>query len=184
MRRIGLVLAATVMLLAALLVVAPHLTREHGPRGHQAARLTAPTLRELAGGLTIGCGYDGTVSAPEVCRGGQVVGVWIDDTTPHIRYWIARAAAKYAHGLVLIGVAPGQAGTRYGPRPPVVNCYEAYPYGEGVPVSEWFPLARYACYIAQWLYPGVKGRSPPSSQQRTRLLERVRQQHPRYIFLF
>lgn len=148
------------------------------------AALVAPHLTGVRGGVQIGPGYDGTCSAPFVVAGGQDVGLYIDDTTPNIRTWIRCAVAQFPHGVVLVGVAPGQEGTRYGPRPPVVNCLEVYPYGEGVPSGGFFPLKRYACYISQWNWPGIEGRVPPTARERERLLRRVESLDPRYVFTY
>lgn len=138
----------------------------------------SPTLQTEQGGLKIGCGFDGALSAPEVCRGAAVVGVYLDDTTPNLRYWVQQAVAAFPHGIVLVAVAPGQAGVRYRPSPPVINLYEAYPFGAGVRPSAFFPLPRYPGYIMQWAY------RTPTLRQRYWLLGRVLAKHPRYIFFY
>ncbi len=139
----------------------------------------APHLRDVTGRLIIGCGYDGAVSAPEVCRAGRVLGVLFDDSTPDIRFYVGLAELKYSFIIVLR--APGERGCPY-PQPPVLCALEVYPYNSGRPAWEWGPMRRAHAYVIQWLY-SFTGR-PPTVRERDRLLREARAFRPRLILLF
>lgn len=139
------------------------------------------------GKLTITASVDEDCQANHVVdRDGRLCGVWLDDTTPGLASWVALAVAKYQpQGLaVFVCVPPGQAGLHHHPSPPVVNLFEAYPYGEGVPPAEFFPLPKYEGYVVQHSWPGAVGTRSPTLRQRLSLLTRVLAKRPRYVFLF
>ena len=150
-----------------------------------------PALVDVSGQLTIGCGFDATVSAPEVCRAGRVIGVYLDDTTPNLKYWLGLAVAKYPDGTVIVAEAPNTPTWRFGPRPPVLNCHEWYPTNEGIPIrlaEKVFPKRRW-CYIIQRFYGGLATQwgapwRPPSAAQAAFNLRQAQRQHPRLILAF
>lgn len=145
-----------------------------------------PVLTTIKGGLTIGPGFDGQCSAPYVYRAGRVVGVYIDDTTPNINKWVACAAAQYPTGIVLVAVAPDQYGLKYAPSPPVVNCFEAYAYGYGLTLAQFWanfvaPYS-YPCYISQDWFDW--GQAPVPAADRWRLLLNVLATGAPYVFVY
>ena len=73
-----------------------------------AAPASALQLRDPSRQLQIYCGFDGVASAPQVCRAGRVIGVYLDDTTPRLPYWIGVARSRYSY--VLVARAPSQRG--------------------------------------------------------------------------
>lgn len=137
--------------------------------------------RTFKGGLTIGPGYNGCCSAPNVTRSGRIVGVYIDDTTSNIGYWIHKSTNLFP--TVLVSIAMG--GKRPSvPVPGVIYLQEWYPYHSGFPLSAWGPIPRSEGYIIQWRYPGFHGTTPPTRWQRLKLLAQVLRMRPKYIFLY
>lgn len=140
------------------------------------------------GGLVIQQAVDQACQGWVVTSDGKPWGVWLDDTTPDLDLWVARAVAKYGplSQPVFVCVPPGRAGLHHKPEPPIINVYEWYPYGSGVPRSAWpkLPPKGYRAYICQWAFPGVASRKPLTRRQRLSLLAGVLLRHPRYIFLF
>lgn len=143
-----------------------------------------PQLRDPTGVYQIGPAFDAECSAPIVTQYGLPVGVYIDDTTPNIAHWISVAVAKYPEGVVIVAVSPGMKGLRYGPRPPVMNAYEAYIFGMGVPWRSWLPIPRYEAYIVQRDYPGTVATKPPGFAKRWMLRRLLRIRRPRLILEF
>lgn len=165
--------------LVGVLVVALWPVLWPGQTSRNAASPLLPHLRDITGRLVIGCGFDGLVSAPTVCVDGRTVGVYIDDTTPDIRSWVAKAVTRYR--LVIVARAPGQRGCPY-PQPPVLCAHEWYPYQSGFAPWEWGPMPRARAYILQWLY-SFDG-TPPTVLERQGLLRQARRFRPKLILLY
>lgn len=129
---------------------------------------------------------DETCQAWLVTQNGTPIGVWLDDTTPNLEACVKAAVAKYAplHQRVLVCVPPSTPHLRHTPTPPVVNVQEWYPFGDGIPVSEWPPMPAADAYCLQARYPGAAGTRPPGVAARRRLLEQARAHHPEFVFLF
>ncbi len=153
--------------------------------------IVLPQLTDTSGRLVINCGFDGPVSAPEICRNGQVIGVYIDDTTPMLNYWLGLAVAKYSApgDIVLVGVSPAHPKWSYAP--PALACHEFYPENAGRPIRVMeltFPRHR-KCYIVQHLYGGLATQwgapwRPPTQAQWKANLAQARHEHPRVILGF
>ena len=161
--------------LAALLIAFPgQLSRESSP---------APVLRDLSGRYVIGCGFDVSVSAPEVCVGVRVVGLYLDDSTPRLPYWVALAVAKYS--FVIVAEGPGQwTAPAYCSLPQVLCAREWYVYGDGYPSSDWGPMPKARAYILQYRFRGFANRGAPTRRQFQRLLAQARRFHPSLILLY
>lgn len=143
-----------------------------------------PTCR--VGGVRIELDIDPACQGRIVTKAGKPAGVWLDDSTPRLDHWLSLAAEKYGplNQPVFVCVAPGQAGRRYRPAPLVVNVFEHYVYGMGVPASAWPPPPAYPAYVVQWRWPGTHGIRPPTPAERQRVLADVEKHNPEYIFLF
>lgn len=141
----------------------------------------------LHGGLVIG-DVDEECQARVVTKHGQPFGAWLDDTTPNLTHWLALTIAKYEPlgQPVFVCVAPGRPHLHHEPEPPVINVYEWYVYGMGVPRSAWprLPPKGYRAYCVQWRYPGTEGKRPPTRRQRLALMAGVMLRRPEIIFLF
>lgn len=140
----------------------------------------------LSGAYVIESTVDEECQANLVTRLAQPFGVWLDDSTPRLEHWLALAVAKYAPlgQTVFVCVPPGEPTLRHKPTPPVVNVYERYVYGMGVPPGAWGPCPRYQAYVVQRRWPGTVGRTPPTEAQYRRLLAQVQANAPKFIFLF
>lgn len=144
------------------------------------------------GGLVIQMEVDEECQARLVTKDGEPWGCALDDTTENaehdLDYYVALAVAKYGPlgQKVLVFVPPGQAGLHHKPSPPIVNCFEWYPYGMGVPRSAWpkLPPKGYRAYCVQWRYPGTESKRAPTRRQRLILLARVMLRRPEIVFLF
>ena len=138
------------------------------------------------GAVVIESLVDEECQANIVTRFGKNYGVWLDDTTPNLDEWVAKAVAKYQPlgQKVFVCVPPGLPHLRHHPSPPIVNVQEWYPYGMGVPVGAWGPPPRCEAYCIQWNWPGIDGTRPPTVRERLRLLANILRYRPRFIFKF
>jgi hypothetical protein len=133
--------------------------------------LGSPVLKDITGQLQIGCAFDARVSAPLICRNNIRVGVYLDDTTPNLDYWVTRARELY--GYVLVARPPGRWDCPwYG-----VRCaHEAYLFD----CRHHWKLRKAQRYIVQFRYrwPGC---SPPSLSQTVSLVLRMLSYRPALI---
>lgn len=164
-------LAACLLTLTALaaIMLPQTLSRE------TAARM--PHLQDLTGRLVIGCAFDGTVSAPAVCEHGRQVGVYLDDSTPHLSHWVAVARQRYPHGLILIARPMGHPGC---PWRGVTCADEWYPWCSGAPAWAWGRMPSAQALILQDRYPGLGGcHRPPPYTLAARLIRQARAERPK-----
>lgn len=140
----------------------------------------------LSGAYVIESSVDESCAANYVTRLGKPFGVYLDDTTPRLDYYIDLAVKKYGplNQTVFVCVPTGERELHHKPCPPIVNLYEWYPFGEGIPENEFLPPPKFEGYIVQWNWPGTQGKQPPTSAQRQKLLAQVQAHHPKFIFLF
>lgn len=133
-----------------------------------------PALRDLTGQLRVGCGFDAGMSAPLVCRGAQPVGVYLDDSTPNLDYWVARARARW--GYVLVARPPGRWGC---PWEGVRCAVEVYPFD----CRRRWPVLRAARYIVQFRFawPGCRA---PSLGEAVGLVLRVIRFRPWLVLVY
>lgn len=137
-------------------------------------------------------GFDGECSAPLVKdQYGNVLGVYIDDTTPDIDQWVEKAVRKYGpQGKhVFVAIAPNRVGQRHHPIPVVVNWLEVYWKGSGLSVrAYWRQLLRqknhrYDGYIVQWNFGMFTGKGPPRWQSKA-MIKLLKTHKPKYMMLF
>jgi hypothetical protein len=144
----------------------------------------------LSGAYVIESTVDEECSANIVTRLGKPFGCWLDDGTENaehgLDYYVGLAVAKYRplNQTVFVCVPPGQPHLRHPPSPPVVNVYERYVFGMGVPPEAWGPCPKYAAYVIQRRWPGTHGKTAPTDAEFEQVLAEVQAHHPTFIFLF
>jgi hypothetical protein len=140
----------------------------------------------LSGAYVIHSDVDEECQGNVVTRLGKPYGIWYDDTVPDLDKWLALAVAKYRplNQTVFVCVPPGQPHLRHPPSPPVVNVYERYVFGMGVPPEAWGPCPKYAAYVIQRRWPGTHGKTAPTDAEFEQVLAEVQAHHPHFVFLF
>lgn len=138
---------------------------------------------DITGRLVITAQVDQVSQGNIITENGVPVGVFLDDTTPHLAYWIARAVGEHRPDwLIVVAVPPGRPHRHY--PPPIISAYETYFFGMGFPLADWLPLPHFRAYVVQRTYPGTVGKDPPTVVQFERVLRLVRARHPEIVFTF
>lgn len=132
-----------------------------------------------SGTYTFNCGADPAVGATiNLCRNGTVAGVYLDDTTSNLPYWVTQATAKYP--LVIVGQAPNGPCLATGT---AICAQEWYPYDCRFEPGAWGPIRPARAYILQWFF-AWPGCGPPTAAERSALLSDIQALHPLYIFTY
>lgn len=154
------------------------------PTVRMQATVQPPYLFDEAGRITIGQNCPDTVQAgTPVCRDGKLIGTYIDDTTPHIRYWIRLALTEFPHGLVIAAAPMGDPFPHY-PRG-VLKAVEWYEWCSGFPKSAWGPMPRARAYILQYHYTGFRAcQNAPTRRFVRHELYEARKFRPRLILMY
>ncbi len=131
-----------------------------------------PALFDLTGPLRFGSGSDALGGLLVYDGSGQVVGRYVDDTTPN---QAAVINEEWNSGVTMIiaGIAPGTPNLRYAH---ALNAQEWYPYNSGYQPADWGPMPPSQAYILQWRY-SLTGRAP-TQRERMKLLREARRHHP------
>lgn len=113
------------------------------------------------------------MSAPIVCRDGKPFGVYLDDSTPNLPFWISKAQARYL--WVLVSRPPGAWSCPWN-----VRCvHEYYPFD----CHRAWRLRSAVRYVVQWRY-AWPGCAPPSPQQAAHALLDVLKLNPELVMVY
>jgi hypothetical protein len=144
-----------------------------------------PVLRDLRGRLVFSSPrndldrylFDMGATSMIYDRKNRRVGVYVDDTTPHLRDVAVRLVAAKI-GMVIVGIAMGVDDLFI---QGVINAKEWYPYGS---MLAWGRMPRKSAYILQWNYKGFHGDWKPNNRDRALLLLQALLNHPKLILLY